>query len=693
MSAAPLSRLLNPRSVALFGSGDWTDAVAAGAARIGYSGKVWRVHPRRISTAATTYYRSAAELPGAPDCVFLAVPAQDVPETVRALAQRGTGALVCFSSGFAETGTERGTALSLELQRAAGSIPYIGPNCYGMVNFFDRVALWPDQVVGSTPERGVALICQSGTIALTLMFNDRSLPIGYLISVGNQQRLAAEDLIEALSADPRVTAIGLYIEGIKDAARFAAAARVARERRKPIALIKTGRSAAAARTAHSHTGALTGSDSVFDSFCLQAGIARCNTLAELCETLKLFHAGGPLSGRRVIIMGASGGDMAMTADLAEPLKLEFPPLPECTAAPLRALLGERVTIANPFDMHTYTWFDHSAMRSIFEHVLSADVDAVALMLDCPPVGADDSAWVPVIDEFIAASADAKPRAAMLASLPETLNQRIRERCIAGGVVPMQGLSESLQALSHGASVAAAWQQPFPEVAPVPKRVAASHELGEHAAKRRLAAHGLKVPAAVVVPAAKAAAAAESLGFPVAIKIADAGVAHKSERGGVRLGIRSREAATRAAEELGALSAELLVETMVEGGIAEMLVGIVSDAQFGQVLVLGSGGIQAEVWKDTTRLLPPWTADNVESALRRLTCWPLLDGFRGKRPADVPALVAAILAVTSYAQKHRDSLLEMEINPLIVLERGRGAVAVDALLLELDSANPKETGDA
>jgi acetyl-CoA synthetase len=686
MSAAPLGRLLNPRSIALLGAGDWTDVVAAGAKKIGYRGDVWRVHPRRGSTADTSYYRSAAELPGAPDCAFLAVPAQQVPATVQALAERGVGALVCFSSGFAETGTERGMTLSRELQQAAGSIPYVGPNCYGLVNFFDRVALWPDQVVGGPLERGVALICQSGTIALTLMFSDRSLPIGYLISVGNQQRLAAEDLIEELSADPRVTAIGLYIEGIRDAARFAAAVRIARERRKPIALIKTGRSAAATRTAHSHTGALTGSDAVFDSFCQQAGIARCNTLGELCETLKLFHAGGPLSGRRVIIMGASGGDMAMTADLAEPLDLEFPSLPERTAAPLRALLGERVTIANPFDMHTYTWFDHAAMRSIFELVLSTDVDAVALMLDFPPSGADDSAWVPVVDEFIGASAGAKPRAAMLASLPETLNQRVRERCIAGGVVPMQGLSESLQALCHGASVAAAWRQPFPQVAPAPMRAAVPRELGEYTAKQCLAAYGIKVPAAVVVPAAQAAAAAESLGFPVAIKIADAGIAHKSERGGVRLGIRSRESATRAAEELGARAAQLLVEEMVEGGVAEMLVGVVRDPQFGQVLVLGSGGVQAELWKDTIRLLPPWNADNVESALRRLKSWPLLDGFRGKPRADLPALVSAILAIANYAQKRRESLLEMEVNPLIVLESGRGAVAVDALIRERDSAN-------
>lgn len=681
MTNASLSRLLNPRSIALFGAGDWTDAVAAGARKIGYRGEVWRVHPKRASTPETTYYRSAADLPAAPDCSFLAVPAAELPATAGALAERGAGALVCFSSGFSETGTPQGTALAQALQDAAGGMPFIGPNCYGMVNFFDRVALWPDQVVGHSPDRGIALICQSGTIALTLMFNDRSLPIGYLISVGNQQRLAAEDLIEALSADPRVTAIGLYLEGIKDAARFAAAVQTARERRKPIALLKTGRSAAAARTAHSHTGALTGSDALFDTFCQQAGIARCNTLGELCETLKLLHAGGPLTGRRVIVIGASGGDMAMTADLAEPLALEFPPMAERTAAPLRTLLGDRVTIANPFDMHTYTWFDHAAMRSIFDHVLAADVDAVAFMLDCPPEGSDDSTWVPVIDQFIAASAHAAPRAAMLASLPETLNRRIRERCIAGGVVPLQGLGEGLLALQHGAAVAAAWQRPFPQLQLTGNPAGASREIGEYAAKQRLARHGVAVPKSACVPAAEAGAAAERLGFPVAIKIADPTIAHKSERGGVRLGIDSRAAAEAAATELATLSADLLVEGMVTGAVAEMLVGVVSDAQFGQVLVLGSGGIQAELWRDTVRLLPPWTPESIDAALRQLRCWPLLQGFRGRPAADVPALVAAIAAIAAHASAERATLLELEVNPMIVLAAGRGAIAVDALIRE------------
>ena len=366
-----------------------------------------------------------------------------MPAIATALARRGAGGFVCFSSGFAETATPTGLRLTQELEHGAGALPFLGPNCYGMVNFFDRVALWPDQVVGASPERGVALISQSGTIALTLMFNDRSLPIGYLLTVGNQTRLAAEDLIDVLSDDPRVTAFGLYLEGIKDTAKFARAVDKARAHGKPIAVVKSGRTEAASRTARSHTGALSGSDAVFDAYCAQAGIARCETLATLCETLKIFHAGGPLAGRRAVVMGASGGDMAMTADVSRHLALDFPPFAAAASARMGAIVGERVTVANPFDMHTYLWFQHAQLRRLFEEVFRSDVDAVGLMLDCPPAAsADDSAYTAVIEQFAAASHGAKPRGVFISSLPETSGRTVRDLCFASGLIPLAGPARS-----------------------------------------------------------------------------------------------------------------------------------------------------------------------------------------------------------------------------------------------------------
>src|SRR5277367_6322524 len=453
-----IHRLIAPRSIALIGAGAWTDAVAAGNTAIGYPGVLWRVHPSRASPAAAIYYRSLDELPGIPDAVFLAVPNHEAPAVAGALAARGAGGFVCFTAGFSETGTDTGMALTRELVLKAGTLPFFGPNCYGYVNFFDRVAMMPDQIVGSPVEHGVALICQSGTIALTLMFNQRSLPIGCLFTVGNQTCLAVEDLIEILCEDARVTAFGLYLEGIKDPERFARAAELARKAGKPIAAIKSGRTVAAARTAHSHTGALAGADEVFEAFCRQAGVARCDTLGTLCETLKLFHVAGPLAGRKVLVMGASGGDMAMTADVSRDMDLDFAPLPPARAASLREVLTDRVTIANPFDIHTYLWFDPPALKRVFSEVLHSGYDAAGFMLDSPPEGkADSAAYDAVIDVFIEAAQQAPTRAALIASLPETISPAVRQRCLAGGVIPLQGQREALEAISLAGGVGQTWK--------------------------------------------------------------------------------------------------------------------------------------------------------------------------------------------------------------------------------------------
>ena len=230
---------------------------------------------------------------------------------------------------------------------------------------------------------------------------------------------------------PRVTAFGLYLEGVKDPERFARAADKARRAGKPIAVVKSGRTAAAARTAHSHTGALAGADSVFEAFCRQAGLARCDTLGTLCETLKVFHTGGALGGRKVLVMGASGGDMAMTADVSRSLDLDFAPIPREQQRTLRELLTDRVTIANPFDIHTYLWFDPPALGRVFGTVLRAGYDAVGFMLDCPPEGkADTAAFDAAIDAFIDASHGA-PRAGRLDRLAARDHQRARAAALPG----------------------------------------------------------------------------------------------------------------------------------------------------------------------------------------------------------------------------------------------------------------------
>ena len=683
MRSGDLRRLIAPRSIALIGATAWTDAVAAGNAAVGFRGKIWRVHPSRASTSAVTFHRSVAELPETPDAAFIAVPNHEAPGVAAALAARGAGGFVCFTSGFSELGTDVGRALTADLLARAGELPFFGPNCYGFVNFFDRAAMLPDQVVGTAIERGVAIICQSGTIALTLSFNERSVPIGYLFSVGNQTRLAVEDLIEILSDDQRVTAFGLYLEGIKDTERFVEAAGKAREAGKPIAVIKSGRTAAAARTAHSHTGALAGADGVFDAFCRQAGVARCDTLGALCETLKVFHSGGALAGRKVLIMGASGGDMAMTADVARGLDLEFAPVPPQAAATLKELLTDRVTVANPFDIHTYLWFDPPALGRVFSTAMRAGYDAVGFMLDFPPEGkADTSSFDAAIGAYIEASRGAPSRVALIASLPETLCERVRRLCLEGGIVPLQGQRESLEALAAAGAVGSAWRAGPGVVLRVPRTRALQarvQSLSEAEGKMQLSKFGVTIPRSRLVAASQAAASAESIGFPVVIKAVGGHLEHKTEVGGVALNIRSSTEAEDAARRLSALSDTLLVEEMIADGVAEILIGMIVDAQFGQVLVLGSGGVLTELLADSATLLPPFTRESVGCALASLKLAKLLLGYRGKPAGDIPALVDAVLNVTRYAAENLDTLCEIDVNPIIVRPAGRGAVAVDALI--------------
>ena len=683
MRGGGLARLLAPRSIALIG-GEWTDQAAAATRAIGYSGELWRVHPTRPASAEQPFYRSVDELPAAPDAAFIAAPSHAVPSIAAQLARRGAGGFVCFAAGFSELGTEAGERLTEELLVASGALPFFGPNCYGFVNFFDGAALWPDQVVGRRVTRGVAVICQSGTIALDILFSDRSLPIGLVLTVGNQARLATEELIEALCADERVSAFGLYLEGIKDPVRLARAVECARVAGKPIALVKAGRSEAAARTALNHTGALAGVDTVFDAYCRQSGLARCESLATLCETLKVLHAHGPLPGRDVLILGASGGDMAMSADAARTLGLRFPPLPPQAIEPLRALLGERVSLTNPFDFHTFIWFDRTALRALFSVVLRAGFAAVGFMLDMPPAPADASSYLAAIDELIAAHRGARSRAMVISSLPESLGRGTRERCLAAGVVPLQGQREALEALDLAGAIGERWSAPatlelrLPDLRDI-RTGGPACTLAEHEGKAALAACGVRIPRGRRVPLGEAGEAALEIGFPVVIKAADRAIEHKSEVGGVILDVRSPEEARAAAERLGRLGRTVLVEEMVSDGVAEMLIGLTVDELFGQVLVLGAGGVLAELLRDTVTLLPPFAPEAIEAALSRLAIARLLGGFRGKPAGDVPALVATACACAQYAHANLHSLLELDVNPVIVRPAGRGAVATDVLI--------------
>jgi acetate---CoA ligase (ADP-forming) len=556
---------------------------------------------------------------------------------------------------------------------AAGPMRILGPNCYGFLNLLDGAALWPDQHGGVRVERGVAIVTQSSNLALNLTMQARGLPLAYVVTVGNQAQSGLAEVAVGLLEDPRVTALGLHVEGVGDLPGFIAMAARARALGKPVVVLKSGASEGARAAAVSHTGSLAGNDAGAAALFERLGLARVRSPAEMLEALQLLHAVGPLPSGRIGVLSSSGGEAGIISDLMLGRALECPPLTDAQREGLRAALGPKVALANPLDYHTYIWGDRAALARVFTAMLAPHIAIGVAILDFPrPDRCDASAWEIVIDACSDATAATGIPMTILSSLPETMPEATVAAMRARGVVALSGFGDGLAALEAAARLGAGAGTgevlvPGPE--PVAPRL-----LTEAEGKALVAAHGVNVPRrAEAASPAEAAARAIEIGFPVVLKAL--GFAHKTEAGAVATGLASTEAVEASALRMGGTA--FLVEEMVTGGVAEVLVGILRDPAHGFVLTLGAGGVLAEMLGDAVSLTVPATATEIERALRRLRCAPLLAGYRGQPAADISALVAAVLAVQDCAAAHADTLIELEINPLIATPDR--AVAVDALV--------------
>jgi acyl-CoA synthetase (NDP forming) len=675
-----LHRLLHPGSIAVFGG--WQ---AAGVIRrcreMGFDGPIWPVHPTKPEIEGLPAFRSVADLPAAPDAAFLAVNRDLTVQVIGELAARGAGGAVCYASGFKETGG-RGVALQATLLEAAGDMPFFGPNCYGIINYLDGALLWFDQHGGKRCERGVAILTQSGNIALNLTMQRRGLPLAYVLTLGNQAKVGLSACITALVDDPRVSAIGLHIEGVDDIAAFDAAARAALAAKKPIVALKAGRSAAGAALTMSHTASLAGSDAAMTALLQRLGITRVGSLPVLLEALKLLHVGGPLAGRAVVSLSCSGGEASLMADAGEGRRLCFRPFDEAQQARVRATLNALVTISNPLDYHTFIWNRPEPLRATFSAVLSCGFDLALLLLDLPRADRCDPAdWQVSLDAWQDARDRTGACAAVLATLPECLPEPVAERLVAHGIAPLAGIEDALQAAEAAADVGAAQRAGMP--APLlPARLLAGEPvtLDEWEGKQMLARYGLAHPGGMCVatPAA-AVTAAEALACPVVVKAVGRAILHKSELGAVALNLRNAVSVETAARRMARLGDAILVEPMVQDGVAELIVGVSRDPQLGLCLIVGMGGVLVELLNDRALLLLPTTQDAVRAAILSLRLAPLLQGFRGRPEGDLQAAVEAVLAVARFVEAHADRLAELDVNPLIVRPVGRGAVAADALV--------------
>ena len=670
-----LSRLLRPRSIAVIGGGAWCRNVVEQCRRMDYQGGLSWVHPRPDEVSEVPAFASVDDLPEPPDASFIGVNRHATVEVVSQLSSIGAGGAVCFASGFLESEQEdaEGAGLQRRLLDAAADMPILGPNCYGLINYLDGALLWPDQHGGRREEGGVAIVTQSSNIAINLTMQRRGLPIAYVATAGNQAQLGIAEIGAALLSDPRVTALGLHIEGFGDLRAFEALAAKARELAKPIVALKVGRTDQARAATVTHTASLAGGEAGAQALLDRLGIARVRSLTELLEALKLLHVNGPLASGNIASISCSGGEACLMADSASDRKLNFPPLTDRQRSALRDVLGPKVALANPLDYHTYIWNDREAMTRAWAAMMDDPVDLTLLVVDFPRTDrCSEEAW----ESAIAAALDARRSSgrpvAMVSTLPENMSEAVADRLITGGVVPLMGADDAL-----AAAEAAAWlgcHSAPAEPITLPLSTDDPETLGEAEAKALLSAAGVQVPRGGVAAGADAAAdAARRMGFPVVLK--GRGIEHKTEAGAVAVNLTTVEDVRLAAQAMPADT--FLVEEMIADPVAELLVGVVRDAAHGYVLTLAAGGTLTELLCDSRSLLLPCTEDAVASALQDLNIATLLNGYRGRPAADMAAILAAVASVQTFVLDHVGEVEEIEINPLLC--GPASAVAVDALV--------------
>lgn len=689
-SNTSIHRLLRPKTIAVIG-GSWAEAVITQCDKIGFEGEIWPVNPKKEEMGGRRCFPDIKSLPAAPDAAFIAVRREVAADAVGQLNRMGAGGAVCFASGFAETGEPVGQQLQADLVAAIGDLALVGPNCYGLLNYLDRVTLWPDEHGGQPIEKGVAVVTQSGNIAISISMQRRNLPLAYLISSGNQAGITTPEYISALLDDDRVNAIGLHLEGIQDLSAFAQSALKALEKRVPLVVLKTGASDIGSSIALTHTSSLSGSDQLFDAYFKRYGIVRVHTIPELLETLKFLAIIGPLPSKNIATISSSGGEATLSADMGERLGLNFLPISPQQKSALRAVLGERVDINNPLDYHTYIWGDVDKQYETFKGMLLGEQAVTMKLLDFPrPDICDPTTWVNTAIAFQWAANDLEKKGVLLATMHENQPDFVAKEMLAHGIAPMLGMHEAFVAARGAAELFAAQAAHAAEPHRLPNLGKPFRPisdtlvtLNEFKSKKLLERYGIPIPQLTVATNKNCVEKGLEIGYPVVVKTLSDQIVHKSDVGGVALNLATDEAVEAAIAKMAQLSDHFLIEKMAPKPIVEMILGLTRDPQFGLALVVGAGGLLVELYRDSRTLLLPFSRAEAAAALAELTIAPLLHGYRGRPAADREALIDAMMNLSKLAEVHRETLLEADINPIFLFEEG--ILAVDAVIRLIDSS--------
>ncbi|ETR78771.1 6-carboxyhexanoate--CoA ligase [Afipia sp. P52-10] len=702
-----LEALLRPCSIAIIGASQDPTKIGGRPLQLllkyGYAGTIYPVNPRAPEVQGLKAYASVADLPDAPDLGIIAVEAEKAPDAVEQCAARGMQAVVIFSSGFAELG-EAGQALQQRLRDTAQrtGIRILGPNCLGAVSVPDKsIATFSIVLEDALPPAGVlGIVSQSGNLGSFTMrlAGERGAGVSRFMTTGNECDVDVADGIAWLARDPATKVILCCLETCRDAPRLIAALEEARDAGKPVIVLKIGTSAAGQAAAASHTGAMAGADAVFDAVFARTGAVRVHSVEQL---VSLGHVASMLlpdrlpKGPRVALLTASGGFGVLLADAASAAGLS---LPELSAETQRRILDvvPFASARNPVDATAQM----SSRPEMLHKILSAIVedescDAVVLLLA-------SSLGLPRLRSVYMAA---------LRSIREQHPDRLIMLCVRGpqdavaelhamGFPTVDGIDACCNTLASLAKLGQASRsaaEPVPAVAPAAPLSADAfrHEFG---AKRALAAVGIPVlPEQLVTDADAAVHAAEALGFPVVMKIASKDLPHKTEVGGVKVGLTSAQEVRAAYDEMRRTVAAKAPAAVVDGvliapmakGVAELILGTTTDPIFGPVVMVGLGGIFAEIIQDTAVQTAPVSEPQAASMLRSLKAFPVLNGARGRPPADLEAAAQAVAALSRFAAAHADAVSEIDINPLLLMPKGQGAVALDALLVPRAKADVKE----
>ncbi|RZL93539.1 MAG: CoA-binding protein [Variovorax sp.] len=665
--------------------------------KYGYAGAIYPINPKGGTIQGLQAYASILDTPTAPDMAILAVPAQATLQAVRDCATRGVRGVIVLSTGFAEAGPD-GVALQAELVRVARNhgMRLLGPNCLGAVNVVDKlVGSFSIALEQSMPPAGpVGIVSQSGNIGSFTMRNmaDRGLGVSRFIATGNEADVDVADGIAALAQDPATRIILCCMETCRRAGRLIEALDMARQHQKPVIVVKIGATEQGQAAAASHTGALTGSDAVFDAVFRRYGVLRVRSFEEL---LDVGHAAALLRAERlptsdaVTLVAASGGFGIMMADAMVQAGMTLPELADTT----KALIREAVPTAG-----TNNPVDASAQ-------MSARPDILLKMLTALQNDANGSTLVLLLALSLY---NPRLRGVYLEALSKIRASHPDRLLIIISQGPPDAVAEinalgipvfpSIPAAATGLAglvklgqlttlpTAAAYGGPVDKVDPAVFR-------NEFHAKKALAAAGISVPREEVVTSPDdAVRSAQATGYPVVLKIASEDIAHKTEIGGVALNLQDDDAVREAFDRLMANARKhapqarldgVLVAPMVRGGV-ELIAGVSRDPVFGPVVMVGLGGIYAEILKDVAVQVAPVSEEEALRMIRSLKMFPLLDGARGQAKADVAAAARTVARLSEFACRHADDVAEIDMNPILVKPEGDGVLVLDALMVPTSS---------